>query len=90
MHTYRSLTHSHWEDRITTKGNTVDDSPHLAKPAVTHGEYEIKQADFVEALIKNFPTNLQGKTVEEAAQKARDKIHCCGEKMLQFTYRPYC
>ena len=84
--TFRKLTYSHSEDPIIIE----EDSPYLAKPAVIHGEYEIQQADFVEALIKNFPTNLPGKNTDEAAQKARDEIHCCHEEMPQFVYRPYC
>ena len=71
------MTYSHSEDPIIVEENTPKDSPCLAKPAVIHGEYEIQQADFVEALIKNFPTNLPGKNVDEAAQKARDEIYCC-------------
>ena len=43
---------------ITTKENTEDDSPHLAKPAVIHGEYEIQQADFVKLKV-NYSLTVQ-------------------------------
>ena len=58
---------------INGKGNIAENEPLLSKPAVMHGKHEIKQSDFVEALIKHYPANLRGKTGEEAAQKARDR-----------------
>ena len=83
IHVFRIFKYKESGQPIICEGNIADNAPHLAKPAVTHGEYEIQQSDFLEALIKHFPANLRGKTVDEAAQKARDKIQCCDKQMLE-------
>ena len=82
-HIFRFFTYKESGKFIICDGSNTNDSPHLAKPAVIHGEYEIRQSDFVEALIKHFPANLRGKTMDEAAQKARDRIQCCDKRMLE-------